>query len=155
VFAIAVVLGIGAVVAAGFLVKKVGDSVTRDAKAEQKVEDRTGISSNPLFFDAKHPPQDDVSADSMKCTTDSSGNMQASGTVNNHTSGSSSYTITLSFRKNGAEVGTGLDVIPSVNPGGNATWTASSTTLADGSFTCKITDVERFGTDSILPPTTR
>ena len=155
VFAIAVVLGIGVVVAAGFLVKKSVDTVTRDVKAEQKVEDRTGISSLALGFNAKHPPQDDVSPGSMQCTTDSSGNMQASGTITNHSSNASTYTISVSFRQNGAEVGNGSDVVPRVSADGTATWTVNSVTTADGSFSCKITDVERFDTGTIQPTTTR
>ncbi len=155
VFAIAVVLGIGVVVAAGFLVKKGVDTVNSDAKAEQKVEDRTGISSNPLFFNAKHPPHDDVSSGSMQCTTDTSGNMQASGTITNHSSNASTYTISVSFRQNGTEVGSGSDIVPSVSAGGTATWTANSVTTVDGSFSCRITDVERFDTGTIAPTTTR
>jgi hypothetical protein len=154
VFVIVVVLGIGLFVVLGFVVKKGVDSVNSDINAEKKVEQRTGISSNPLFFNSKHPPQDDISTDSMKCTTDSSGNMQASGTVTNHSSNTSTYTVTISFRQNGSEVGTGTDVLPSVDAGATATWTANSVTTANGSFTCKITEVDRFDINTFISTTT-
>lgn len=153
VFAIMAVLGIGLFVFLGFVLDKAVDSVKSDIAAQEKVEKRTGISSSPLGFNAEHPPQDDVSTD-FSCTTDSSGNMQASGQITNHSSKASSYTITVSFRKNGAEVGTGGDLLSSVDAGASATWTANSLSSADGSFTCKITDVERFDLNTFFSTTT-
>jgi hypothetical protein len=148
-----VVLGIGLFVLLGFVVKKGVDSVSSDIKAQEKVEKRTGIHSNPLGFNQTHPPQDDVSTD-FTCTTDSSGDMQASGKVTNHSSNASSYTITVSFRQNGSEVVTGGDVLLSVDAGADATWTASTATPPDGSFSCKIVDVERFDVDTFISTTT-
>jgi hypothetical protein len=153
VFAIMVVLGIGLFVLLAFVVKKGVDTVNNDVAAQAKVEKRTGISSLALGFNSKHPPQDDISTD-FSCTTDSSGNMQASGQLTNHSSDTSTYTISVSFRQNGSEVGTGSDLLPSVDAGQNATWTATSFTPAEGSFTCKITEVERFNVNTFISTTT-
>ena len=155
VFGILVVLGIAAFVVLGFVVKKGVDSVSNDIKAEQKVENSTGIKSNPLGFNSKHPPQDDISASGMTCTTDSQGNMQASGTVTNHSSSTSTYTISISFRRNGAEIASGSDLLPSVDAGQTATWTANSAVSGDGGpFTCKITEIDRFSIGTLIPTTT-
>jgi len=143
VFAILVVLGIGVFVLLGFVVKKGVDSVNDDIKAEQKVEARTGIKSNSFGFNANHPPQDDVFPDAMKCTTDSDGNMQATGTLTNHSSETSFYIITVVFKQNGAQVSDGVDTVSNVDAGGDATWTVNTATPAGTSFSCRISEVER------------
>jgi hypothetical protein len=152
VFALMAVVAIGVFVLIGFGLNKAVDSVNRDIKAQEKVEQRTGIKSNPLGFNAKNPPQDDV-VGGCEATTDSSGNMHGEGRVTNHSSKTSSYSITVSFLQNGSEVGSGGDVLPSVAAGADATWTASSFTPADGSFTCKITEIDRFDLSTFLSTT--
>src|SRR4051794_35365991 len=55
--AVMAVLAMGLFVLLAFVVSKGVDKVNDSAKAEQKVEDRTGIKSNPFLFNADHPPQ--------------------------------------------------------------------------------------------------
>jgi hypothetical protein len=141
VFGILVVIGIAFFVLVGFVFKKGVDTINDKVKAQNKIEQETGIKSSSL--NTTNPPQRDISADDMKCTTDSLGNMVAAGTVTNHSSKASVYTVTISFRRNSVEVGTGIDVLPSVSAGEKASWTANSSTPANGSFSCKIYDIER------------
>ena len=150
-----VLLGAGTVAVFAFFVDKAVNTVSDDIAHQEKVEKQTGIRSNPLGFNEKNPPQKDISADDMTCTTDSSGNMKASGTVTNHSSKTSLYSITISFRQNGNEIGTGADFLPSVDAGQTADWAANSGVVADGTFTCKIVEIDRLDVGTLTPPTTR
>ena len=138
-----------------FFVDKAVNTVNDDIAKQEKVEKQTGIRSNPLGFNEKNPPQKDISADDMTCTTDSSGNMKASGTVTNHSSKTSLYSITISFRQNGNEIATGGDFLPSVDAGQTADWTANSGVEADGTFTCRIIEIDRLDVGTLTPPTTK
>ncbi|HEY5153231.1 MAG TPA: hypothetical protein VIJ47_00760, partial [Acidimicrobiales bacterium] len=150
-----VLLGGGTIAVFAFFVDKAVNTVNADIDAQAKVEKQTGIKSNPLGFNEKNPPQKDISADDMTCTTNSSGNMEASGTVTNHSSKTSLYSITISFRRNGTEVATGADFLPSVNAGQTGKWVANSGVEANGSFSCKIVEIDRLDVGSITPPTTK
>jgi len=152
---ILVVLGAGTFAVFAVFVNKAVNTVTDSIDAQQKVENQTGIKSNPLGFNSKNPPQKDISAENMTCTTDSSGSMKASGTVTNHSSKNSVYVITISFRRNGTEVGAGSDFLPSVGAGETANWTANSAVEADGTFTCRIVEIDRLDVGSLTPPTTK
>ena len=150
-----VLLGAGTVAVFAFFVDKAVNTVNSDIAAQEKVEKQTGIRSNPLGFNAEHPPQKDISADDMSCTTDSSGDMKASGTLTNHSSKTSLYSITISFRQNGNEIATGADFLPSVDAGETADWTALSSVEANGTFTCRIVEIDRLDVGTITPPTTK
>ena len=152
---ILVLLGAGTFAVLAVFVHKAVNTVNDSVNAEQKVENQTGIKSNPLGFNSEHPPQKDISVDDMTCTTDRLGNMQASGTVTNHSSKTSLYSITISFRRNGAEVATGADFLPSVNAGQTASWTANSAVEAADRFSCRIVEIDRLDVGTLTPPTTR
>ena len=111
--AIIAVLGIALVVLLVFVVKKGVDTVNDKLKAQQKVENRTGIQSNS--FNTEHPPQDDLV--DWTCTSTPNGFPQVTGTVKNNSSQTSTYTITVEFKQNGSEFTSGTGLVVSVDPG--------------------------------------
>lgn len=143
--AIIAVLGIGLFVVLAFVVNKGVDTIKSDADAQQKVENRTGISSNPLGFNSEHPPQDDLAGD-WKCSTSAGGFPQVTGTVKNNSSKSSSYTITVEFKQDGTQFTTGTGIIVSVEPGQTADFSATGSVEPSGQFTCKVDSIDRFDT---------
>ena len=151
--AIVAVLAIAVFVLVAFVFKKGVDTLNDKVAAQDKIEQQTGIKSSS--FNTEHPPQRDISVDDMDCTVDSSGDMMASGTVKNHSSKTSVYTVTISFRRNGVEVASASDVLPTVDAGQTASWTANSATPAQGPFICKIYEIERVDVEVFTSTTTR
>jgi hypothetical protein len=162
VFAILFVLGAGAVILFVFVlgqaVDKAGnaiDKLSTGAQAETHYEDQTGIASNPLGFDQTHPPQLDIWKRPLTCTTDSTaGSATASGTVQNHSSHPSSYLITVSFRRNGTEVGSAVDGVVHVATGATSSWHALGPVTGSGDVTCVVTAILRTDNPDVLPTTT-
>jgi hypothetical protein len=145
-------LGIGTVILFGFVLNKAANTISDKVNAQQKIENETGIKSSS--FNTTNPPQKDISAKDMTCTTDASGNMTASGQLTNHSSKSSSYLVEISFRQNGSEIGTASDLVLGVDAGKTGSWSATSTVGASGGFTCKIYSIDRWDTGSIPPVST-
>ena len=117
------VAGIVVVGLLAFVIDRGVHHLTSGFDAEQKVENETGIVSNPLGFDSSHPPQKDVYQRPLTCSADStSGQVTAKGSVFNHTGQASSYLVSVSFTgKSGdpAAVATDLQRGP-----GPARWTS-------------------------------
>ena len=143
--AIIVVLGIGTFIALAFLVNKGVDTVNSKLDAQKKVEQRTGISSSS--FNTEHPPQDDLAGD-WKCSTNSGGFPQVTGSVKNNSSHASTYTITVEFRQDGTQFTTGSGIIVSVDPGQSADFSATGAVEPSGKFTCKVDSIDRFDTSA-------
>ncbi|MGZ4757611.1 MAG: hypothetical protein ACXV95_00970 [Acidimicrobiales bacterium] len=136
---ILVVLGIGTFIALAFLVNKGVDTVNDKLKAQQKVEDRTGIKSNS--FNTEHPPQDDLV--DWKCSTTAGGFPQVTGSVKNNSSHTSSYAISVEFKQNGTEFDTGSGLVVSVDPNQSSDFSATGSVKPTGQFTCKIDTIDR------------
>jgi hypothetical protein len=137
--AIIVVLGIGTFVALAFLVNKGVDTVNDKLKAQQKVEQRTGIKTSS--FNTEHPPQDDLG--DWKCSTTPSGFPQVTGSVKNNSSHTSSYAIVVEFKQNGTQFSTGSGLVVSVDPGQTTDFSATGSVKPDGQFTCRIDSMDR------------
>ena len=102
-------------------------------KEPTKVENQTGISTNPLGFDSSHPPQYDVWKRPIKCSFDSSTDTAtATGTVQNHSSHPSSYLLGIAFKRGSTQVGDGVDIILHVDPGHVASWSAQGSVTGSG-----------------------
>ena len=109
--------------------------------------DKTKPSSNAgtktLSNNGSHPPQADVTL--TGCSADSLGYLQALVKVTNNSSGRSNYLIDVAFEsKDGAtQLDTTSAMVNNLNSGQSSNQTAGSLTKAAGSFTCKVTDVNR------------
>lgn len=92
-----------------------------------------------------HPPQADVD-EGWKCTSDDVG-MKATGTVTNHSSKTSTYTIHFDFTDSttGVRAGDAEAIVNEVQSGQTASFEATSFTNASGSFKCALTSVDRNG----------
>jgi hypothetical protein len=160
VFAILFVLGVGAVIlfvfVLGMAVDKAGnalDKLSTGAQAETHYEDQTGIASNPIGFDQAHPPQLDIWKRTVSCSTDATaGTATASGTVQNHSTHPSSYLITVSFSRDGTEVGSGVEGVVHVATGATAPWQATGSVTGSGDVSCKVTAILRTDNPDVVPP---
>ncbi len=161
VFCILVVLGFGLLALFVFVIdagvhvaSHYATQLENQSKAEAKVEKETGISTNPIGFDAAHPPQLDVNEPPLKCSVDSSGLAVATGKVHNHTAHASSYLITVDFSAGGQDVGTGLAQVYHVGSGDTVTYRAAGSSTTAKSVSCKVSTVLRSDNPAILPTTT-
>ena len=79
------------------------------------------------------------------CTADPSGGKPtARGTIVNHSSKTSAYTVHIKFKdSSGNSVGDGVSVVASVDPNETAKWDTKSTLNAKGPVTCEIDSVTR------------
>lgn len=100
-----------------------------------------GVST--LSNNGSNPPQADVTLTS--CTVDSSGYPTAALKITNHSSGRSSYTISVNFvDDSNTKVAEGASFSSNVDPGQSALETAGGTAVVQGAVTCKVTNVDRF-----------
>ncbi|HEV7523981.1 MAG TPA: FxLYD domain-containing protein [Acidimicrobiia bacterium] len=73
------------------------------------------------------------------CSSPTGGHPTARGTIVNHSSKASAYTIHVTFTDaSGNNVGDGLAAVAKVEPGAHASWHANGTLNAKGPLTCKI-----------------
>ena len=105
-------LVIAAFVLLAFVVDKGVDTLSDKLEAQEEVESRTGIRSNS--FNTEHPPQDDLV--DWTCTSTPNGFPLVTGTVKNNSSQTSTYTIIVEFKQNGAEFTSGTGLVVSVDP---------------------------------------
>ena len=155
----AVAAGVVALLAIGVLVVAVrlakgwlGNKVDDLAKERQEVVDETGIETGST--DVVHPPQRDISIGT--CEFDSSGGVQASGTLTNWSGDTSDYRISISFRDasgptQGAEFGSTVVTVDGVEEHTTTNWSASVPVRPDGSYTCRIVRIDRWGSDEAPP----
>lgn len=104
----------------------------------------SGIETNS--GNEENAPPDDID-DGWKCEVDSLGQVQATGTLTNHSSETSSYSITVSFNEKGTNTrfGDGTAFVNSVRAGEKATWEAITFDEPPAAgFTCEITEVDRY-----------
>ncbi len=170
------VIGIGLFAVLVFAIDRGASTLDKAAKklaagpdAEAKVEQQTGIVTNPFGFDTKHPPQLDVYKRPLSCRVDSSsGDAVASGSVKNNSGHASSYVIAVEFRRDGTQVGAGVADVYRVDPGQVMDWKAegplgesdtsgtsdTSATTPTGTLTCAVTGILRSDNPNILPSTT-
>jgi len=72
------------------------------------------------------------------------GKPTASGTIDNHSSKTSAYTVHVKFKdSSGNEVGDGVSVVASVDPNTTAKWDTKGTVNAKGPVTCSLDTVTR------------
>jgi hypothetical protein len=91
----------------------------------------------------ENPPPDDIN-DDLACSTQAGVGPTASGTLTNHSSGTSGYIISVGFvDEAGTRVADGTAIVNNIQAGQTATWEAPS--LSDGTTyaTCEITNVDR------------
>lgn len=81
----------------------------------------------------------------QSCEADPSGDKPtASGTILNHSSKTSNYTIRLTFTDGqGNQVSEGVNSINDVEAGASATWKLTGTRAAKGPLKCEVTGVSR------------
>jgi hypothetical protein len=80
---------------------------------------------------------------SVRCTMTSAGDVQATGTVTNHSSKASSYWVDITISVDGDEVDTRTAVAEDVEPGDSVPLEAILRDAPAGDPTCEITDVLR------------
>ncbi len=80
---------------------------------------------------------------SVRCTTTSSGDVQATGTVTNHSSKASTYWVDVTISVDGREVDTRTAVVEDVEPGDSVPLEVTLRDAPHGDPTCEITDVLR------------
>jgi hypothetical protein len=81
------------------------------------------------------------------CRVDDASLLVADVPVTNRSSKRSNYIVTLTFESpNGSQLATGLAFVNALEPGQSATATANALRQApaDGAFSCRVIDVERF-----------
>jgi hypothetical protein len=133
------------------------DDVAKGIDSQSQVAQETGIVTNPLGFDKKHPPQLDVYKRPLSCSTDSStGEAVAAGSVKNNSSHASSYLIAVEFRRDDTSVGVGVTDVYRVQPGEAMNWKAESVVddSSSGTLTCVVTGIYRSDNPNIVPSTT-
>jgi hypothetical protein len=152
VLAVIGILFVAALVAGiGFLGHKV-ESAAKKLEKEQQVEDKTHISTIPLYYDSDHPPQYDIWKRPLSCSTQSDGTLVASGTVKNNTGSPKSYLVFVTFSQGGNDVGTGTDGIANVKAGDTAAWRIVDVGAnVSGKITCTVTAIYRSDLFSIIP----
>jgi acetyltransferase-like isoleucine patch superfamily enzyme len=81
----------------------------------------------------------------VSCQADSGGGKPtAAGTIVNHSSKTSAYTVHVKFYdSSGNAVGDGVSVVASVDPDKTAHWDTKGTVNAKGPVTCKLDSVTR------------
>src|SRR4051812_17541440 len=79
----------------------------------------------------------------VRCTLTPSGDVQATGTVTNHSSKASSYWIDITVSVDGNEVGTRTAVVEDVEPGDSVPLGTTLREAPDGEVGCEVTDVLR------------
>ena len=79
------------------------------------------------------------------CRADAGGGKPtASGTIVNHSSKTSAYTVHVKFKDpSGNEVGDGVSVVASVDPDTTAKWDTKGSVNAKGPVTCTLDSVTR------------
>jgi hypothetical protein len=121
------------------------------AKERQEIVDTTGIESDST--DVVHPPQRDIRIGA--CDTEGEG-VVASGTLTNWSDDESDYLIHLSFRAggsgdDGAEFGSTVVTVESVESEATTSWSASVPTRPEGLFTCRIVRIDRWSSGDPPP----
>lgn len=130
---------VAALVAIGLLVGPTEDDAESPASATPTSGPET-VSDNTT-----HPPQADLNGDT-ECTLDELGSVAAKGTLTNHSSQTSAYTLQVSFND---EAGVRFAEAPvihnDVRAGETVRWDASGFARPEGSaWTCEVVSVERF-----------
>lgn len=148
------VVGVGVIAVLAFVVDRVGHHVLAGANAENKVEQQTGIATNPLGFDSAHPPQKDVYGRRLDCSVDGSGLATAKGSVFNHSGHPSAYVISVNFLHGSTVVGDGGTVVFNVPAGGAVDFQASGSVGDNKSVTCKVDSILRSSNPKLAPSTT-
>jgi hypothetical protein len=151
VFCIIFVFGIVAFGLLAFVIDRGVHHLASGLAAQQKVEDKTGITTNPFGFDSTHPPQYDVWKRPLSCKVDSStGQVVAKGTVLNHSAHASSYVISVTYN----DQSDAAAVVFNVEPGQTVAYSATGQASSGGTPTCKVTGILRGDNPKIAPPTT-
>ncbi len=140
--------------AGSHVVTHYANQLDAQTKAEQKVENQTGITTLALGFDSKHPPQLDVWKPAPTCSVNQTGQAQAVGKVTNHSGHASSYVITVDFTAGGNDLGGGVASVFHVDPGQAVSYTVVGGSTSDKSVSCKVTSVYRSDNPNVLPVTT-
>jgi hypothetical protein len=102
------------------------------------------VATKPGSGTKTHPAVADVSISS--CTIGPTLNLpQATGTIVNHSSGTSDYSFRVSFlNKRGEVAASGSGSKNHVAPQQTAAWTVMGDTPNDGPLTCRLENVSRF-----------
>ncbi len=91
----------------------------------------------------EHPPPDDVQLG--ECTGNDFGGPTATGTLTNHTSKQSHYSINVNFTDAaGVIIAQGWAYVSNIPPGASATWEAMSFDMDAVAASCAVAEVERF-----------
>jgi hypothetical protein len=126
VFALAVVLGLGSCIV---LIGALDDAVD-DADEQQEAEEA----------------EERADVGDPSCELDMAGSMAAVMSVTNHSSERSNYTIEVAFETaDGSQLAVASDTVSALEPRQSTTASAQSfrEPPGDGTFTCRITDVDR------------
>jgi hypothetical protein len=100
-------------------------------------------SSKPGSGTSSHPAADDISV--SRCKVDSLKIPQATGMIDNHSSGTSDYTFTVSFlNAAGTVVAQGGGLENDIASHQQATWSVTGDAEVSVAVTCKVVDVTRF-----------
>jgi len=152
-----VLVALGLIVVVGFVAVAVaagwfGDDAEEQERERQQVVEETGIETGST--DVVHPPQRDVRLGA--CEFDDVGGVRASGTLTNWTDDTVDYRISLSFRDGGggaggAEFGATAVTVEGVEAHATTNWSASVPVRPEGTYTCRIVRIDRWGIDEATP----
>jgi hypothetical protein len=119
-------------------------AVAGGSSSSNKTNAASNGGTKTLSNNGTHPPQADVAI--TGCSADSLGDLQATVKVTNHSSGRSNYVIGIAFdSKDGkTQLDTTTVLVNNLDPGQSSNQTGTTLTTAKGSYTCKVTDVNRF-----------
>lgn len=134
-----------------------GDKVDDLAEKRQEIVTETGIETGSTDID--HPPQRDIRLGT--CEFGAEDGVQATGTLTNWTGATSDYRIALSFRApsgadgtQGAEFGATVITVEGIEPHATTNWSASVPVRPEGSYTCRVVRIDRWGSDQEPPSDT-
>lgn len=116
-----------------------------DPPTEQVATDTPTRGPESISDNASNPPQADVNGDT-ECAVDDLGWVVASGSLTNHSSQTSSYTIHVSFNDGAAVRFAEAPAFHNdVRAGETVRWDAPTFTRpAEGAWTCEVVSIERF-----------
>jgi len=89
-----------------------------------------------------HPPPADINSD-FACSRDALGFVVAGGTVTNHSSETSTYSIFVVFEQGGVRLNDARAYVADLQAGQTARWQATALSSTDGELACRVQEVER------------
>jgi hypothetical protein len=90
-----------------------------------------------------HPALADIDQTTKTCAIDDADYLTYGGTLTNHSSGTSDYTIHVDFVANGIRVADGVTFVNHVASGQTAQWSVNSLSQVPSPSTCRITSISR------------